>query len=1777
MSELKQSLVTQRAVLKRRITNSLKTLADEDSVTWNTNGVKLINEYLTKITELDDSIIDCMTEGVVGEDLSTAVDEELDKQSSYSLTVRAQLSSLTTSESTSTPTNSKPINVTNCTLKLPDLKCESFSGEGSSSLQFHNFLAQFNNIFGLRDNLTNSTKLSYLKSHLKGYAGKLIQHLTVVEPNYDIALDLLRKEFLNEGSLINDLLKKLFSLKVDYDPEFLGTKIYVNEVRCILSDLKVYNYDFVTERAGSLLLSFIAFQKLPSAFQQELVRKIDKNFPTIDDIFENYAEVIETLKLRQPKIKSDFDKVRSQTISKPGVVGAPDSNFRSNASTYNSSKSVRDPTKMCKFCTAPGHSMLGCKKYPNYEARRKRCAELKVCAGCSSSKHTQENCLKRLDFPCIRCQSREHISALCPNNQSSVHSSFCINSTCDSGRSFLLPILTVKLGSGDKQTVVRCLLDSGSQRSYISTNVLNRLNLTEVNKTRLMVNTFIDSSVKDFKETGISVELAPKRSVLIPFLVSDDVNLSFSIEGLKEGHANLAKKFKLAEQFNSDDVELEGLLGVDAVQCLSRFELVQCLNGRAFQLDWCIVPFGHIDSFLTFEQLDTKYSKLDNSGDLSESQFYSIVNFALSPAQTCFDPVGPVIEDSLVEEKLDRMFSLDSLGISEEISDYDQLKIEEFNEGIELKNGFYHVKLPWNENIPNVPSNFRVASAILDRVVANLRRDGLYEKYAAVLNKQLTDDILEEIEVNDFDKHVFIPHRAVLKEEENVTTKLRIVLNCSLKIGQNPSLNEAAYPGVNLTNNLVELLIKVRAEKYLVMSDIRAAFLMVKLSLESDRNKFTILWKDSNDKLIAYRYKTIVFGFISSPFILQHCIRFHLNNYTEDNCNDILRNNVYVDNVFFTGNNPDCLLTLYHETFRRMMSGGFELRSWVSNSPELRDEFSNDDRAATDSKFEKLLGYRYVPEKDTIMLNEVEVDNRTETFTKRTVLASIARVFDPMGFVNPVLAKAKVFLKNLWNLKLDWDEPIPDNLLNDWNKISTNLMLTSTLEIERFAYDGKFSLVIFCDSSKLLYGFSCYFVSHDLSTDTVSSNLIFSKLKNAPNKEKTLPTLELMSAYLALRCINMIIDPVKDRVMDVTICLDSQVALSWILSKDVKSKNVCAKNRVKDITGFVSDVKTNYNLDVKFKYIPTELNPADLITRGLTFSELQAKMQFWMHGPEFLGQAPTVWPERQLGCLSEKNKIMTLTLAVREPPLIEVDRFSNVHKLLRVTALVLGFVCKLRKKTKSKLDLTNDARRYLIKTEQSKSFATELNFLKCPKDKVPCLVNNLNLFIDEAGLLRCKGRLTNCDYFEYEARNPVLLPKDSVLTNLLIADVHHRCKHLGIATTLTAIRKEGFWIPKGRVAVKAVLSRCIICKKMNAHAFVYPKKTDYLKAKTDFVKPYDHTGIDFTGHIYVKLENQLYKMYLLVFTCLNIRSVHLELLPDMSCKSFLMAFIRFCNSYNFPSAVYSDNANTFIQGVGILSESSVDNEFTDFLVRSNIKHVRIPLYAAWVGSAWERMIKTIKNSLHKVIGRKYMQYFELITILSDVQNAINNRPLTYRSDDDLLTSITPNSFLKFNPGCSLLLDGVAGSELPVPTRKTLVKALESREEIFEKFKSLWAEEYLLALRESSRDVYQDNWVDIIAPGDVVLVSTPNKPRTHWIMGRVVQNMTGRDGCTRSAKIVRPDRSEGIYPINMLYPLELSVAPVLNIVDRPARAEHVVNRPPKRAAALICESKLRAGN
>ena len=113
----------------------------------------------------------------------------------------------------------------------------------------------------------------------------------------------------------------------------------------------------------------------------------------------------------------------------------------------------------------------------------------------------------------------------------------------------------------------------------------------------------------------------------------------------------------------------------------------------------------------------------------------------------------------------------------------------------------------------------------------------------------------------------------------------------------------------------------------------------------------------------------------------------------------------------------------------------------------------------------------------------------------------------------------------------------------------------------------------------------------------------------------------------------------------------------------------------------------------------------------------------------------------------------------------------------------------------------------------------------------------------------------------------------------------------------------------------------------------------------NLVRPFLHTGMDFTGPLWIKRKAEDIKIYLLVFTCFNIRAIHVELLEDMSMKSFVLALVRFSNLYVIPKYLCSDNSRYFISSCNILNRFLNSAEYQDRFRIFQMKYLTIPLYS----------------------------------------------------------------------------------------------------------------------------------------------------------------------------------------------------------------------------------------
>lgn len=300
--------------------------------------------------------------------------------------------------------------------------------------------------------------------------------------------------------------------------------------------------------------------------------------------------------------------------------------------------------------------------------------------------------------------------------------------------------------------------------------------------------------------------------------------------------------------------------------------------------------------------------------------------------------------------------------------------------------------------------------------------------------------------------------------------------------------------------------------------------------------------------------------------------------------------------------------------------------------------------------------------------------------------------------------------------------------------------------------------------------------------------------------------------------------------------------------------------------------------------------------------------------------------------------------------------------------------------------------------------------------------------------------------------------------------------------------------------------------------------------------PFEVTGIDFAGPLYTKDQGRNKKSYILLFTCAVTRAIHLELVTDMSIDSFLKAFRRFVARRGVCRVIFSDNAKTFQRASRDLRRlwktirgKELQNYFAEHRIQWNFIAERAP----WWGGFWERLVRSVKPSLKKVLGNSYCTFEELATILTEIEAVINSRPLTYVSAEATeVEPLTPSHFLV---GKRLTSLPTSTSEDATPRPNNLERSWKYRQRITDQFWRRWQKEYLNSLR--SAHFYVPTSSNAIKEGTAVLVYEHLLPRQLWEMGVVAEVLIGRDGRIRACMVRLPSGTVIRRPVQLLYPLE----------------------------------------
>ncbi|XP_067649100.1 uncharacterized protein [Haliotis asinina] len=389
----------------------------------------------------------------------------------------------------------------------------------------------------------------------------------------------------------------------------------------------------------------------------------------------------------------------------------------------------------------------------------------------------------------------------------------------------------------------------------------------------------------------------------------------------------------------------------------------------------------------------------------------------------------------------------------------------------------------------------------------------------------------------------------------------------------------------------------------------------------------------------------------------------------------------------------------------------------------------------------------------------------------------------------------------------------------------------------------------------------------------------------------------------------------------------------------------------------------------------------------------------------------------------------------------------------------------------------------------------------------------LQPFLDETGVMRLNGRLRFADVFSWEARFPIIIPRKSWVTKLIVKHHHEKCLHMGTNTTPASLSSK-FWIVSSREEIREWENECAWCKKQKAKPAEQLMGSLPKSRVVSSMRAFVQTGVDFAGP-FLTVQGRgksRHKRYLCLFTCLATRAVHLEIAYGLDTNSFLNALFRMAHRRGWPKEMVSDNGTNFVGAVKELKQlvKSLDSD----TMKSKLSNRGIvwrfnPPNAPHFGGIFESMIKSAKRAIYVILGSSDVTDEELMTAFTGVEALLNSRPLTYQSahvQDNV--PLTPNHFLHGQLGGDFAPEIDSTSYAPQKRWRRI-------QELIRHVWRRWMREWLPTLNVRKKWVTpsRDFKVD-----DVVILVSQDNPRGTWPLGRVVKTYPGKDGHVRVVEV-----------------------------------------------------------
>lgn len=1486
-------------------------------------------------------------------------------------------------------------------------------------------------------------------------------------------------------------------------------------------------------------------RKLPHHLRQRWVTRAAKYKEENNVLFPPFTFLAGFLR-KESKLANDPAFNFQDTVKSPHTHGLPKVVARQTV--------VHDEQKPRCPIHKSNHALSACKAFlkKRHEEKVTLLKEKKLCFKClDSTSHIARNC--PAPPKCQRCQKSHHTamhreemalpvqhSPQDHGGESSEHVEVSCTKVCGgqkAGRSCGKIMLVSVSSTQGREKLVYAILDDQSNRTLASTSLFDALEVSSEEKSYQLSSCAGTLMTSGRTALGLRVQSASGGPVFsLPNVlecngIPQDTS-EIPTPEIADAHPHLRRLAKKIPPFNSS-ANISLLIGRDVPGAHHVLEQVVGPPSSPFAqrlpLGWAVIGEVCLDgahkpstvtvnkTFVAPGRRETILEPCYNRLKVKELEHLGADVFERTKDD---EKPGPSIEDRRFISLMDASFK--------------------------KKDGRWSAPLPFKEPDVSPPDNYTLALSRARLLHKSMEKNPKKrEDMVMFMAKVLETGAAERAPpIEEGKSRWYLPLFGVYHPRK--PEKIRGVFDSSAAF-QGCSLNSMLLSGPDLTNSLVGILLRFRRDSCPVTADIEQMFYRFYVD-EQHRDFLRFLWYEDNDPekdLVEYRMTVHVFGNSPSPAVATYGLRKTAAGCEQDVV-DFVSEDFYVDDGVTSTPNAAEAVSLVERTKTTLMEKGkLRLHKIASTDREVLKAFNKDelcevlkqvnlDDLSSPLPLHSCLGLPWDLEKDTFAMEPTLEDT---AFTRRGLLSMLNGIYDPLGFLSPAVIAGKILLRKITANGEVWDQPLPESFLPEWLRWRASVESLGRVDVPRMfistslSESSRINLHIFCDASEQAIAAVSYIEQKSDDELKWDIGFVMGKAKVAPTSGHTVPRLELCSAVLAVELFQTISEHLSAKFQNAIFHTDSRVVLGYI-NNETRRFHTYVTNRVAKIR---STTKPE-----QWKYIPTELNPADAATRG-NLEGLQEKVKRWlqpMHDAFDTVVETSPSQTYPLICPNDDKEIRVSTLKTEakeavSPLTARFERFSSWTSLVRAFRLLrrVGRSFHSSSNTgKGTTESLRDTEIFVLATVQQEAYAEEIKSLR---DGRPLLksstLHSLSPYLDGDGLLRVGGRLGKAEQtLGVEVVHPAILPKRHHVSTLLARHFHGKVKHQGRHFTEGALRTGGFWIIGAKRLVSSLIHDCLVCKRLRG-IMMQQKMADLPTDRVVPSAPFSHVGVDVFGPWEVITRRTRggaanSKRWAVVFTCLAVRAIHIEVIEEMSSSSFINALTRFTSLRGPVTEFRSDRGTNF---TGAVSELNL--ETLGVVWKFN------PPAASHMGGVWERMIGVIRRILDSMLlnsRRGPLSHEVLCTLMAEVCAIVNGRPIVPISHD-------PDSPLLLTP--SMLLTQKTGSgpasQISLNLRDMYTAQWKHVQVLSNIFWKRWNEEYLHNLQHRRKWETEQNDVK---QGDLVLLRDKGSHRNDWPIGLVTKTFPSQDGLTRSAQIrvVREGTSsEYVRPVTELVLLE----------------------------------------